>query len=50
MEIKIYILRGVNKRMRGANLTRSMHWDKWKVPNPGPIAHSWNDVAQHHHM
>lgn len=33
LEIKINILKGVNKRLRVSNFIRSMHWDMWKVPN-----------------
>lgn len=45
LEIKINILKGVNERARGPNLTRSMSWDKRKVPNTGSTARGWKDMA-----
>lgn len=50
LEIEINILKGVNKRVRGPNLTRSMSWDKCKVPNTGSTARGWKDMAWQHPM
>ena len=45
LETKISIPKAVNKRMRGPDLTRSMHWGKCQVPNTGPNAPNLKDMA-----
>lgn len=43
MEIKINILKGANKRVRGLHLDKINALDKYKIPSTGSTAHGWKD-------